>query len=302
VKINIRKIAIFLILTFAVDWLMVSVYLWAGGKWEGWPPIALAIAYMFIPMVMAIIVQKWLYREPLAGPLGISFKVNSWFFVAWFLPPILSLACAGISLLMPGITYTPDMAGFLETFGKSLTPEQMEMMKQQMAEMPVHPIWLGLIQGLIAGTTINAIAGFGEELGWRGLLQQELSPLGFWKSSLLIGFIWGVWHAPLILQGHNYPQHPQIGVIMMIIWCMLMAPVISYIRVKARSVIAAAIFHGTINGTYGLSIMLISGGNDLVTGMTGLAGFIVFAVAGIIIFIFDRRITRRPVTSVLREL
>ena len=36
--------------------------------------------------------------------------------------------------------------------------------------------------------------------------------MGFLKTSVLTGFIWGVWHAPIILQGHNYPQHPVAGV------------------------------------------------------------------------------------------
>jgi len=80
-----------------------------------------------------------------------------------------------------------------------------------------------------------------------------------------------------------------------------MGPVISYVRVKARSVIAAAIFHGTINATFGLSIMLISGGNDLTVGLTGLAGFIAFAITDIAIFIFDRSITGEPANKILRE-
>lgn len=300
-NINIRKIILFLVLTFAVNYLMVFVYVQTGGKWEGWPPMALAITYMFIPMIMAFIVQKVIYHQPARVPFGISFKINRWFFVAWFLPPVLAFATMAVSLLLPGVSYTPDMSGFISTFGKTLTPEQVEQMRQQMAALPVHPIWLGLLQGLIAGTTINAIAGFGEESGWRGLLQRELAPLGFWKSSLLIGAIWGIWHAPLILQGHNYPQHPQLGVLMMTAWCTLMGPVISYVRVKARSVIAAAIFHGTINATFGLSIMLISGGNDLTVGLTGLAGFIAFAITDIAIFIFDRSITGEPANKILRE-
>ncbi len=52
--------------------------------------------------------------------------------------------------------------------------------------LPVNPFWLAVIQGLVGGVTINAIAGFGEELGWRGLLSKELHPAGFWRSSLLI--------------------------------------------------------------------------------------------------------------------
>jgi membrane protease YdiL (CAAX protease family) len=181
------------------------------------------------------------------------------------------------------------MAGMFERFKDMLTPEQLEQMKSQINTLPVHPFWLTLVQGLIAGLTINAVAAFGEELGWRGLLQRELGPLGFWPSSLLIGLIWGIWHAPLILQGHNYPQHPQLGVALMTIWCMLLAPIFSYIRLKACSVIAAAILHGTLNATYGLSIMLIQGGNDLTVGLTGLAGFIVLAMVDVALLIYIHR-------------
>ena len=153
--------------------------------------------------------------------------------------------------------------------------------------MPVGVFWLSLLQGLIAGVSVNAVAGFGEELGWRGFLQKELAFLGFWRSSVLIGFIWGLWHAPLILQGHNYPQHPITGVLMMTVWCMLLAPIFSYVRVKARSVIAAAILHGTLNATYGLSIVLVRGGSDLTTGVTGLPGFLVLAGVILVLWLHD---------------
>ena len=68
-----------------------------------------------------------------------------------------------------------------------LPPEQFERMQRQTAALPVHPFWIALALGLIAGITINAVAGFGEELGWRGFLQKEFGFMGFWKSSLLIG-------------------------------------------------------------------------------------------------------------------
>jgi len=112
--------------------------------------------------------------------------------------------------------------------------------------------------------------------------------MGFWKSSALIGVIWGVWHAPLILQGHNYPQHPVVGVFMMIGWCLLLAPIFSYVRLKAKSVLAAAIIHGSLNATAGLAIMVVEGGSDLVIGVTGLAGFIVLAIVNIGIFAYVR--------------
>ncbi|MEK7847611.1 MAG: CPBP family intramembrane glutamic endopeptidase, partial [Chloroflexota bacterium] len=275
---NTRKAGLFLGLTFSASWLMAGLFYILGGRWNTPAAVAVAVAYMSVPMTAAIIVQKVIFREPLRGPLGISFRPNRWFLVAWLLPPATAFATIGVSLLLPGVEYSPEMAGMFERFRSLLTPEQLEEMKRQAATLPVHPIWLGLAQGLVAGITVNAVAGFGEELGWRGLLLKELGHLGFWRCSALIGLIWGVWHAPLILQGHNYPQHPVAGAFMMVAFTLLLSPIFSYVRLRANSVIAAAIVHGSLNATLGLALIVVKGGNDLLIGGTGLAGFIVLAL------------------------
>jgi membrane protease YdiL (CAAX protease family) len=292
---NIRKAALFIGLTFFFNYLLVILYFALGGKWVMPGALIVATTYMFIPMIVTIVVQRLIYKEPLKEPFGISFKLNRWFLVAWLLPPIIAFATLGISLLLPGVQYSPEMAGMFERFKSVLPPEQLKQMQSQAAASPIHPIWIGLLQGLIAGVTINAVAGFGEELGWRGLLQREFSYLGFWKSSALIGLIWGVWHAPIILQGHNYPQHPLAGVLMMTIFTLLLSPIFSYVRRKAKSVIAAAIIHGSLNATAGLAIMVVKGGNDLTIGVTGLAGLIVLAIVNLGLFVYDRVLNKEPV-------
>jgi len=301
-SLRIKKILLFLLLTFFIDWSMVYLYLTLGGKVDSLGIMLLGMAYMLVPMIVTIFIQKAVFKQPLAGPMGVSFKVNGWFFVAWFLPLIIAFAVMGVSLFMPGVTFTPDMSGFIDTMASALSPQQMEQAREQLASMPVHPVWLVVILALISGTTVNAILGFGEELGWRGFLLKELAPMGFWKSSALIGFIWGIWHAPLILLGLNYPQNPQLGVLLMIAWTILLAPLFSYIRIKSRSVIAASIFHGTINAVPGLAIILISGGDALMVGLTGMAGFIVFALADLILWIYDRFIAREKVNTILKQI
>jgi membrane protease YdiL (CAAX protease family) len=291
---NVKKILLFLGLTFFSDWLLAGVFFALGGKNDTLPGVAMAIGYMFVPMIMAIIVQRCVCKEGVVGPLGVSFGLNRWFLVAWLLPPVVAFATLGVSLLVPGVSYSPEMAGMFERFKSILTPEKLEEMQREVGTLPLHPIWIGLLEGLIAGVTVNAIAAFGEELGWRGLLQKELGHLGFWRSSAAIGAIWGVWHAPLILHGHNYPEHPQLGVLLMVAWCMLLAPIFGYVRLRAKSVIAAAIMHGTLNGTYGLSIMVVKGGNDLTTGMTGLPGFIVLAVVNVALLVYERFLAKEP--------
>ena len=291
---DIKKAALFIGLTFFFNYLLVILYIALGGKWVMPGSLFIATIYMFVPMTMAIVVQKFIYKEPIKQPLAISFKLNRWFWVAWLLPMIIAFATLGVSLFFPGVEYSSEMAGMFERLKSVLTPEQLKQMESQAAALPIHPIRIGLLQALIAGITINAVAGFGEELGWRGLLQREFSYMGFWKSSGIIGAIWGVWHAPIILQGHNYPQHPLAGVLMMVIFTLLLSPIFSYVRLKAKSVIAAAIIHGSLNATVGLSIMVIKGGSDLTVGVTGLSGFIVLALVNICLFAFDRLFAKEP--------
>ena len=111
---------------------------------------------------------------------------------------------------------------------------------------------------------------------------------GFWKSAIFIGFIWGIWHAPLILMGHNYPGYEVPGAFMMTLWCILLSPVFSYITIKANNVIAAAILHGSLNAVAGLAIMPLTGSAPLLTGVMGLAGFLVLVILNLAILFFCR--------------
>lgn len=294
---NFKKITLFISLTFLLSWLIASLFFALGGKWGTPASILIACIYMFVPMIVAIIVQKCVYKEPIKKPLGISFKLNRWFLIAWLLPTIIAFLTIAMSLAMPNVelSINPEETRVIEQFKSVFPPERIQEIQKQTSSIPVHPIWLALFSGLIAGITINAVAGFGEELGWRGFLQREFSYLGFWKSSIIIGFIWGIWYAPIILQGHNYLQHPKVGVFMMVAVCILLAPLFSYIRLKARSVIAAAIIHGSLNATYGIPLIVIKGGNDLTVGVTGLAGFIVLAFVNIALLLYDRLLAKESI-------
>jgi membrane protease YdiL (CAAX protease family) len=283
-EIDWRKILIFLVIVFVCAIILGSLPLVAGRKLEGTFVMVLGAIYMLFPALTAVFVKKVLYHEPVLAPLKVSFHFNRWFGVGWLWPLFIGLGAFGIALLLPGVNFSPDMAGMFARYQDLLTPEQMAQMKDSLDQMPVHPIFMMIGQGLLAGLTINAIFAFGEELGWRGFLLQELRPLGFAGSSLLIGCIWGLWHAPLIIQGYNYPQHPFIGVFMMILFCILLTPLISYVTIRANSVIAAAIMHGSINGLAGIAIVMLQGGSDLTIGITGLAGLLALAAFNLILY------------------
>ena len=297
-----NKTCLFLILVFAISYSLAGIFYIIRDNFNqqiGF--IILGTLYMFVPFISVLIVKK-LHKEPLMSGLLISFKINRWFFIAWLLFPVIVFSSIAVSLLFPGISYNPEMTGIFERSPGLIPPEAIDEFKSRINSLPVNFVLLTLIQALIAGATVNAIAAFGEETAWRGFLLKEFKEMHFLKASLIIGFIWGIWHAPLILMGHNYPQHPQIGVLMMIIFCILLSPIMQYITIKSKSVIAAAIAHGSINAISGIAIMATSGGNDLTTGLTGLSGFITLLIFTAGFFVYDYFISKeRIMVNVLQR-
>ena len=288
-----NRTALFLVLTFAISFSAAGVFLLLG--WRAEDRLAYTILgaiYMFIPALCVLIVEKWIHHDKIRQRLWISFRINKWFFVAWLVMPLVSLGTILTSLIFKGVSYNPEMTGMIERFGIIMTPEQLEEMRVSLESMPIPPLLLILLQGLIAGITINALVAFGEELGWRGFLVYQFREMNLLKAAVVIGVIWGFWHTPLILMGHNYPQHPVAGVFMMVILCVLMSVIFIYLTLKSKSVIAAAIAHGTMNATAGLSIMMIDGGSDLLTGAPGVAGFITLSILIVVLLIYDLKISK----------
>ncbi len=83
---------------------------------------------------------------------------------------------------------------------------------------------------------------------WRGWLLPRLLPLGRVWAIVVSGVIWGLWHAPLLLLGYNYPMAPRWqGVLMMIGMTILVGGILGWLRLRTGTVYAAAIGHGALN-------------------------------------------------------
>lgn len=274
------RAAKFVVWTIGISWLYIGLYWLLDGRWNTGIAVVIGVGYMFIPAIVAMVMQRSANRS-LKQLAGLPLKLNRWWLVAWMFPVLAALGALVVSLLYPEVRYDPNMYGLVARFASAMTPAEVAEMTASVQELPLPPLLLGLAQALVAGPTVNAVAAWGEEVGWRGFLQAELEHLGFWRSAVLIGVIWGIWHAPLILMGHNYPDHPVAGVFMMIFFCLLLSPLIQHVRTRAGSVLGAAIFHGSINASAGLSLMVASGGSDLQTGLLGSSGLLVLAAANL---------------------
>lgn len=257
--------------------------------------IPLGVLFMFTPLAAVFIVEKLIYSSEIRQSLLISFEINKWWLAAFAIPVALLLFTFVFNLAFPGVEYSREMDGLFGRLEALISSEELEKARHDLENLPVHPALLMLMQGIIAGATINTVAAFGEELGWRGFMVNQFRNMHFMKAALIIGFIWGIWHAPLILMGHNYAEHPQLGVGLMTIWCILLSPLFLYITVKTKSVVAAAVMHGVLNGTANVATLLIKGGNDITNGATGMAGFIAAALVVLCLFVYDVLISREKV-------
>ncbi|MCE5250952.1 CPBP family intramembrane metalloprotease [bacterium] len=300
---DVKKILTFVGLTYLFCWLLIGVYAISGGEWVSGKTAPVALLFSWIPGLVAIGLQKYLYkdREPVMSRLSIRFRPNRWFFVAAAIPAVAALATNEVGLMLPWHEYSPDMAGFYRMLEKTLSPEKIEQVRMFYDRLPFSVFWFSFVTGIVGGVTISALFTLGEEIGWRGFVQKQFSALGFWKSSLLTGFLWGVWYVPTVLMGQYYDDHRGYGAGMMIVFCLLLAPLLNYIRLKSGSVAAASIFHGTLKSLVAVPMIMVEGGNDLTLGFTGLAGFIVLFVANLLVAGFDRFVSDQPVIFPVAE-
>lgn len=77
-----------------------------------------------------------------------------------------------------------------------ITPIAMVFLLERFSNGDKEPLTAKVV---IASIAFNMVLGpLGEELGWRGFMQQELSlSFGWLQSSLIVGIFWFLWHLPL---------------------------------------------------------------------------------------------------------
>jgi len=218
-------------------------------------------------ILVTLIVEKKSFKSLRLNTLG----PKRFYLWAWFLPPVLILLSGFLTILVG--------AGELDT-GFTFMNQQME---QTSTELPLSTgalVAIQILQALILGPLINLLFAMGEEIGWRGFLLPRLIPLGQWRALILSGMVWGIWHAPAIAQGHNYPDHPILGILLMTVFCILVGIIFGWLYLNTRSPWVAGIAHGSLNAWAGLPYLFLTPGFDTALGgtVTSLAGFVVLGL------------------------
>lgn len=284
-----RAVAAFTAVAIVLAWL-VALPLWVTGVNAAAPSAIysiLAAVMMYTPAVATLIVIFTVPRGRRLRFLGMwplrpAGRVV-WFSVAaMFAPSVVIALSIGICALFGWAALDlVHFSGYQATIDAQLAALGGATDLAAASMPPIGVLVLIELLSLPIGVLINALLAFGEEIGWRGWLLPALRPLGTWPALLISGAIWGVWHAPLILLGHNFGLYDGRGVALMVVGCVAWGTLLGWSRLRTGSVWPAVIGHAGLNASAGLIGLVLLAGAEIEPWLVvplGVSGWIAIAL------------------------
>ena len=300
-----KRIYIFLAITFGIAWGTSLVIYLTGGLQNS--PVLIPNTPVTLAMVLLAVIVMW--APGLGHILTRLITKEGWqhtylrphfkkgwpyWLAAWFLPGILTVIGMGVFFLLYRGYFDPSLSMLKEMIAASAPGVEIN-------------VWViaavQTVQAMLIAPIFNSLATFGEEFGWRAYLQPKLMPLGGRKAMLLMGVIWGVWHWPVILMGHNYgldyPGALFLGPLAMVWFCLVLGIFLGWVTLKSNSVWPAAIGHAAINGIAGIGVIFVQGNPNPILGPlpVGIIGGVGFTIVALIIFLSPNGLTALESTS-----
>lgn len=281
-----RAITVFLVLAFGISWGIAWAIHAAGGfsALGQVYSVASLMGYMMGPSIAAVVTALIFDKGRFWASLGLRGfgwgAIIFWTVLAWIIAIALSAASVALTLHVFGQAAGDPAATIAAQL--AATGQESPMSPEELARLQ---IMIGVPVGIAFNTVFLLLS---EELGWRGWLQPRLAGLGFWPMSILIGLIWGAWHGPIILMGHNYGDMGWTGVGLMLSFTVLLTPFHSLVRERG-GVIPAAGLHGAVNAVAGVGLLFIANPVWPWNGLLGYGGVAVMLAGWVLIALVRRK-------------
>ena len=272
-KLDFRGIVWFLALAFIIAWLL-ELPMLLDGRGLNSPWAMLYPAINFAPAIATFVVIRWI--RPLQGvrkATGLRFGVPGSRWGLYWLFGWLGFIAFGVAAPFVGALFglfPMDLTIF------SLYRESLENAPGGEAFLALGSMETVVLVGLLTVRLWMLLLtpfSLGEEWGWRGYLLPKLLPLGQWPALLISGAIWGIWHAPLIVLGANYPGHPVLGILLMTINCTIIGTILGWTRLATGSIWPAVLGHAGFNASVGAAYIFGKVGVEYDQAQVTLAGW-----------------------------
>jgi len=297
-----KRILSFLLMAFGIVWVITAVGILGLGitTASGNGYIIMAALCMLAPAIAAVVQQRVFDKAAWTG-LGMSVKATRWGVLAFTvlvgvcIVPLSLLVCHLLAQAFPLVGFgevaitTEHMLATANELsmnyrGAPLDADAVEKLSRIPPALVLVFVSLGSVGGAF---TVNLPFMLGEELGWRGYLWQRTQHWSGFKRASFTGIVWGLWHAPLIAVGHNYPGHPVQGILMMTAFCYAVGFLFDWTRTRSGTVWSSCILHGIINGSAGAFMLFAKGGHPLFGSVAGVGGIVAIGTLVVLVVLLD---------------
>ena len=149
-----------------------------------------------------------------------------------------------------------------------------------------------MLINLIITIVINSVFAIFEEIGWRGYLLPHFGSPGSFGAALLVGFLHGVWHLPLMLMTTAYNSAGNRLITVPIFLAVLTGAgvIYAYLRWTSGSIWPVIIAHGTFTAVLGsFAGAAVTPDASAAAYLTGETGLFTLAGVGVTAFVLARR-------------
>lgn len=228
-KLEWARLGIYIFLSYALSWIpciILNVKYGGYTEWVGLPEVALVSMLMACGPAAANVLTRLITKEGWKDSLlHLRVKGNIRYYLFGMLFPLGCELIAGVILCM--------------MYGVALEAEDVAS-------------YIGMVMFMTGYAISIAFYCFGEEFGWRGYMNQKMEPLlGTTGTVIVGGIVWGAWHAPLTVTGHNFGTEywgfPWLGIVVMCVMCTGMGAAMMWVTKKTGSVYPTSILHTVFN-------------------------------------------------------
>lgn len=233
-KKNLRPVVLFLLITFVLSGLFYTLIIYSG-KTDGGRGLY-ATGLMWCPGLAALI-TLWLLKRPVSD-LGWKWGKTKYQLWSYMIPVFYGLITYLIIWIFGwgGFYNKVFVSKLTESFGLGINSDG-------------FTIVLYVILMSVFGIFRSIASALGEEIGWRGFLVPELyKNLGYTKTALITGLIWGTWHLPiLIFADYNNSTPSWYALTNFMAGVIMTSFIYTWLRMKSGSLWTGVILHAAHN-------------------------------------------------------